>query len=346
MDTYKRPRRTTASARPRLLPEASVGRATRRAAGLAYSGGVNSREDLPRFVAPMLARAGPIPGGDRWAVEVKFDGMRLQLRRDERAVCLRSRPGRDCTEEFPELAAIQSALGRHRVLLDGELVCLGADGRPDFVSLRRRLRARPDKARRNAERSPVVYLAFDLLHIDGRSTRELPYERRRELLLDLALDDAPSWLTPRHFVTDTQRVLAATRDRGLEGVVAKRLGSPYLPGVRSGAWVKHKHRRVESFVVTGWSPAEPRRPESLLLARVGSNGTLEPAGSVPLVLGNGQADDVRRRLEPLVLPPTRRGPRIRRLELALRADVAFHGPASGRVRDPLLRAVAPLEPPG
>jgi hypothetical protein len=66
-------------------------------------------------------------------------------------------------------------------------------------------------------------------------------------------------------------------------------------------------------VVTGWSPAEPRRPESLLLARVGSDGSIEPAGSTPLVLADGQADEVRRQLEPLVLPPTRRGQRIRRL---------------------------------
>jgi bifunctional non-homologous end joining protein LigD len=149
-------------------------------------------------VAPMLVRTGPIPVGDGWAVEVKFDGMRLQLRSDGRAVCLRSRPGRDCTEEFQELALIQGTLGRHRVLLDGELVCLGADGSPDFAELRRRLRAPADKARRHAERSPVTYLAFDLLHLDGSSTRELPYERRRELLLELALADGPRWRTPRH----------------------------------------------------------------------------------------------------------------------------------------------------
>jgi bifunctional non-homologous end joining protein LigD len=242
--------------------------------------------------------------------------------------------------------SIQGALGRHRVLLDGELVCLRADGSPDFASLRRRLRAPADKARRYAERRPVTYLAFDLLHIDGRSTRELPYERRRELLLELTLDDWPRWRTPRHFVGESERVLAATREHGLEGVVAKRLGSPYVPGARNGAWVKHKHRRTESFLVTGWSPAEPRRPESLLLARVGSDGTLEPAGSVPLVLGNGRADDVRRRLELLVRPPTRRGQRIRRLEPALRADVAFHGPPRGTVRDPILRAVGSLEPAG
>jgi bifunctional non-homologous end joining protein LigD len=81
-------------------------------------------EDLPRFVPPMLARTGPVPKGEGWAVEVKFDGIRLQLRHDGRRVCVRSRPGRDCTEEFPELAAVGAALGRHRVLLDGELVCL------------------------------------------------------------------------------------------------------------------------------------------------------------------------------------------------------------------------------
>jgi bifunctional non-homologous end joining protein LigD len=292
----------------------------------------------------MLARTGPMPVGDGWAVEVKFDGMRLQLRRDGRAVCLRSRPGRDCTDEFPELAGIERVLGRHRVLLDGELVCLAADGNPDFASLRRRLRAPADRARRYAERSPVTYLAFDLLHLDGRSTRELPYQRRRELLLHLALDDGGRWRTPRHFVADSDRVLAATRERGLEGVVAKRLGSPYLPGARNGAWVKHKHRRTESFLVTGWCPPGPRRPESLLLARLASDGTLEPAGSVPLVLGNGQADDVRRRLEPLVLPPTRRAQRIRRLAPALRAVVAFHGPPRGPVRDPILRSVAAFEP--
>jgi ATP-dependent DNA ligase len=98
----------------------------------------------------MLARTGPMPGDDGWAVEVKFDGMRLQVRRDWGTVCLRSRPGRDCTEEFPELAAIQSAVARHWVLLDGELVCLGTDGTPDFASLRRRLRAPADKARGRA----------------------------------------------------------------------------------------------------------------------------------------------------------------------------------------------------
>jgi len=293
----------------------------------------------------MLARSGSVPVGGGWAVEVKFDGMRIQLRCDGRSPRLRSRPGRDCTEEFPELAAIREALGRHRVLIDGELVCLGADGSPDFASLRKRLRAAGYKARRHAERTPATFLAFDLLHLDGRSTRQLPYERRRELLRELALDGGPGWRTPRHFVAESERVLAATRERGLEGVVAKRLDSRYLPAARNGAWVKHKHRRTESFLVTGWSPAERRRPESLLLARRAPDGSLEAAGSVPIVLADS-TDDARRQLERLVLAPTRHRQRIRRLAPALQAVVAFHGPPRGHVRDPIRRAVASLEPPG
>jgi bifunctional non-homologous end joining protein LigD len=237
---------------------------------------------------------------------------------------------------------VSEALGRHRVLLDGELVCLGADGRPDFARLRRRLRAPADKARLHSERAPATYLAFDLLHLDGCSTRELPYERRRELLLQLALAGA-AWSTPRHFVGASDRVLAATAELGLEGVVAKRLDSPYLPGMRNGAWVKHKHRRTESFVVSGWSPPERRRPESLLLMRAARDGTLESAGSVPLVLPDSQADDVRRELERNVLPPTRPRQRIRRLAPELLATVAFHGPPHGPVRDPILRGIGPLD---
>jgi bifunctional non-homologous end joining protein LigD len=169
------------------------------------------------------------------------------------------------------------------VLLDGGLVCLAADGSPDFSSLRRRLRAPADRARRHAERWPVTYLAFDLFHLDGRSTRQLPYERRRELLLELELDDGGRWRTPLHFVGESEPVLAATWEQGLEGLVAKRLGSPYLPGVRNGAWVKHKHRRTESLLVTGWTPPERRRPESLLLGRIESDGmpSRRRAASVP-----------------------------------------------------------------
>jgi bifunctional non-homologous end joining protein LigD len=82
----------------------------------------------------MLATAGPAPTGPGWAMEVKWDGVRIQLRHDGASICLRTRPGRRCTEEFPELDDIRGQLGRRRVILDGELVCLGPDGKADFAA--------------------------------------------------------------------------------------------------------------------------------------------------------------------------------------------------------------------
>lgn len=237
-------------------------------------------EDLPRFLSPMLASSGSPPDGMEWAYEVKFDGIRAQLRLDREKLCLRSRPGRDCTDAFPELWPLSAELPKRRLLLDGELVCLDEDGNPDFGRLRARLRW---TGRRHvaALRSPATLLAFDLLHLDGRSTRPLPYRERRAVLAELDLD-GPAWCAPRHFVGQRDERMRATRERGLEGVVAKRLDAPDLPGVRSRAWVKHKHRRRETFVVTGWLPAEGRRPESLLVARQGDDGVLAMAGTVSL----------------------------------------------------------------
>ncbi len=85
-------------------------------------------EEPPRFIEPMLACAGDPPEDDAWAIEVKVDGMRAQLRLDGSKLCIRSRPGRDCTTEFPELDEIRSGLHRRRVILDAELVCLDTDG--------------------------------------------------------------------------------------------------------------------------------------------------------------------------------------------------------------------------
>src|SRR5437763_9987207 len=102
----------------------------------------------------MLLTSGAVPEGDGWALEVKWDGCRAQLRYDGRSVSLRTRNGRECSADFPELAAIADVLGMRRVTLDGELVCLRSDGRPDFAPLRRRL-----TGGRSAE--PVVLQTFD-----------------------------------------------------------------------------------------------------------------------------------------------------------------------------------------
>jgi bifunctional non-homologous end joining protein LigD len=173
-------------------------------------------EDLPRFVEPMLPIAGLAPTSDDWAMEVKWDGIRAQLRFDRHAVCVRSRTGRDCTGQFPELEAIAEQLPRLEVILDGELVCFGAEGKSDFPALRTRLVQREGRAPTAAEHVPVTLVVFDVLHLSGRAVRELPYARRRELLAELALDGS-AWQTPAISLTRAKRCLwpqPSTASRG------------------------------------------------------------------------------------------------------------------------------------
>jgi ATP-dependent DNA ligase len=187
---------------------------------------VRYHEQQPTFIPPMLLTTSALPSGDAWAFEVKWDGCRAQLRYDGRSVSLRTRNGRECAADFPELAEIAAALGKRRGTLDGELVCLRPDGRPDFGQLRHRLTGSTTRRR------PVMLQAFDLLHLDGSSTRVLPYVERRSLLEELALD-VPAWRTPASVVVErTEDFVARVEELGLEGVVAKRLSSTYLPGRR------------------------------------------------------------------------------------------------------------------
>ena len=243
--------------------------------------GVNKvpvREDLPGFIQPMLASGGALPDGEDWAFEVKWDGARAQIRCDGNALSIRSRSGRSFGEEFPEVRALLDPLAGRRVVLDGELVCLASDGMPDFAALRARLGG-AGRARTTArQRKPAILIIFDVLHCDGLAIRHLPYLQRREVLSELDLGEGPAWRTPRRFSgRDGRHLAAVTREHGVEGVVAKRLSAAYSAGRRSSAWVKHKHRRSEWFVVTGWRERTGALPEFLLARRRGEG--LVPAGS-------------------------------------------------------------------
>jgi bifunctional non-homologous end joining protein LigD len=153
-------------------------------------------ERLPRFIQPMLLTStNEVPRQDGWALEIKWDGMRAQLRSDGRRVTVRSRLGRDCTSEFPELSALGDVLG-DPIVLDGELVCFDPRGLPDFERLRSRLRARtPASVNAAQAAAPATLVVFDALHLSGRSTCRLPYRQRRALLEELRLD-GPAWRTP------------------------------------------------------------------------------------------------------------------------------------------------------
>jgi bifunctional non-homologous end joining protein LigD len=289
---------------------------------------MGDRERQPAFVAPMLLTSGPISESAGWTFEVKWDGCRAQLRYDARSVSVRTRTGRECSEEFPELAAIAEVLGRRCVTLDGELVCLRGDGRPDFAPLRRRLAG----SARNPQ--PVTLQVFDVLHLDGYSTRSLPYRERRTVLDELRLY-GPAWRTPASVVVDTpDEFVARVAEFGLEGVIAKRLDSRYLPGRRSRAWMKHKLRRDERLAVTGIRRSPEGRAEAIFVARRMQNGSTRSAGAIEFGLRREIVEDLEQRLAGL---PGRRRGAITWYPADVSVVASLHGLPDGPVRDATLR---------
>ena len=238
---------------------------------------------LPERVAPMLASSGPLPPEDgRWAFEIKWDGVRAIGYGEGGRLRLESRNGNDITPRYPELRDLGRALGSHEAVLDGEVVAFDEEGRPSFQRLQGRMHLASERAvRRMSAEAPVVYIVFDLLHLDGRSLLSEPYSARREALAALELA-GPSWQVPAHHVGDGEALLELARRRGLEGIVAKRLDCPYQPGRRSPGWVKVKNVRRASLVVGGWLGGEGGRSGRLgaLLVGFHEDGELRYAGRV------------------------------------------------------------------
>jgi bifunctional non-homologous end joining protein LigD len=220
----------------------------------------------------MLAVADEVPGSaeyDQWAYEPKWDGCRALAFVEGGRVRLRSRNDLDVSVSYPELAGLGAQLARRQAVLDGEVVAFGENGLPSFARLQKRMHVgRPAEAKRLSGTDPVRYLAFDLLHLDGEATIGLPYRRRRQLLEELSLD-GENWQCPRFFTGDGAMLLNASKQLGLEGVVAKRLTSLYRPGRRSPDWRKIKNIRTQEVVILGWQPGNGRRAGTIGSVLVG-----------------------------------------------------------------------------
>ena len=203
------------------------------------------------LIRPMLATSGPVPSGPGWAFEVKFDGVRAIGYAGTSGLALYSRNDRDISCSYPEVAALPLEPG---LVVDGELVALDGRGRPDFGLLQHRMHVAKPAADLIA-RVAVHYVVFDVLRRDDRSLLALPYRDRRGVLAVLGLAER-GLVVPGNF-TDTpgEVVMAAVAQQGLEGVVAKRLTSPYQPGLRSRAWVKTPIRHAAEVIIAGWSPS-------------------------------------------------------------------------------------------
>jgi bifunctional non-homologous end joining protein LigD len=261
-----------------------------------------AREPMPEHVKPMLARAGSLPrSDDGWTYELKWDGVRAIAYSTPGELRLESRNLKEITASYPELGRLNRSLGSHQAILDGEIVAFDEHGRPSFAALQRRMHVgSAAQAKRLAKAAPVTYMIFDLLWLDGHSLMELRYEQRRELLEQMALG-GESWQTPDHLTGRGRDVLKATAEQRLEGIVAKRLDSPYEPGARTSAWIKIKNVGRQELVIGGWLPGEGRRERrigALLVGVYDPDGAFRYAGRV----GTGFTDTELDRLGKLLAP--------------------------------------------
>jgi bifunctional non-homologous end joining protein LigD len=251
----------------------------------------------------MLATVGkkpPVPD-DAWGFEFKWDGIRAIAYVDGGRVRLKSRRGEDITPRYPETHAMGRALGSSEVILDGEIVALDDKGRPSFEEIQQRMGLSSESdIRRKMKEVPVTYMLFDLLWSDGHPLLKEPYSRRRRLLEALKLKGA-SWQTPPYEKGGGPAMLEASRKAGLEGVMAKKLDSPYEPGRRSGAWVKVKNRMGQELVIAGWLEGEGKRrglPGALLVGYY-DKGDFVYAGKVGTGFTDKMLDQLKALLEPL-----------------------------------------------
>ncbi|MER6463230.1 ATP-dependent DNA ligase [Streptomyces sp. NPDC001288] len=256
----------------------------------------------------MLATAGALPPAaqdDRWAYETKQDGQRAVVYLPgDGTVLVRARSGEEITAAYPELSPLGGVLGRVPAVLDGEVLALDEHGRADFQLLQSRmgLAHAPARAARMAARVPVHLVLFDVPHLAGRPLLRVPYAQRRTRLAELGLD-GPHWSTPGALVGHGAEALRATREHGLEGLVCKRLDSPYEPGTRSRAWIKIRNIRTEDVIVGGWLPGKGRLtglPGAVLVGQRSADGRLRYVGGV----GTGWSEAERTELAALLRAAT------------------------------------------
>jgi bifunctional non-homologous end joining protein LigD len=278
-------------------------------------------EAMPQHVKPMLALAGELPKKDEgWAYEFKWDGVRALVYVDGGRVRAFTRNDKSLLSTFPELRDIGLHLGSRSAILDGEIVALDKDNRPNFSTLSKRLHVTSKTVIEKLRSTiPASFFAFDLLYLDGQSIMDLSYDNRREALESLKLQGETFATPPSITNTTGSKVMAISRERGLEGVVIKRRSSRYAPGLRSGEWIKVKNFFTQEVVIGGWTEGKGERNGSLgaLLLGIPSDEGLEYVGKVGTGFTAATRQDLLRRLKPLARKSTPFAAPLGRAETAL-----------------------------
>lgn len=275
---------------------------------------------VPADLEPMYATLGhEVPAEAGWAFEPKYDGVRVLAYASPDGARLMTRNGRDKAGQFPEvveaLRELSSDVGRPLVL-DGEVVAIRAGKPARFQALQDRVHLKDEaEIGAGAERAPAALLAFDLLTDGGDSLLDEPWTDRRARL-DALFGGRES---PRVRPSEVLRVggeagLKRARERGWEGVIAKRADAVYRPGKRSDAWLKLKVEFRQEFVVGGWTdPQRSRKHLGSLLVGYYEDDELVFAGGVGTGFNRQSLKEMRDLLDALSTgePPFREAPRTR-----------------------------------
>ncbi len=241
-----------------------------------------------------------LPEGDGWQYEPKWDGFRGIVENVEGEFHVWSRNGRPLLRYFPELASLAERLPA-RSAVDGEIV-IESDGALDFDALQMRLHPAASRVERLSRESPCRFVAFDLLLWDGEAVHELPLRERRERVERLPLDLSPATLDSAVASTWLERLEVA----GFDGVIAKRLDSPYLPGSRE-AVLKVKREQTADCVVVGVTWSEKGTGIASLMLGLYEDGSLHHVGTASAAGPKGR--DILERVQPLLGPDPERKPR-------------------------------------
>jgi len=231
----------------------------------------------------------PDPTG--YQLEPKLDGQRVIAIVGQDSVVLTNRRGGEITGTYPEIAGLAEALSPHTAVLDGEVVTFNEKGQSSFQRLQRRMNVARPTARLRVE-TPVSFIAFDVLWLDGELLVDRPQSERRRILDGLGIKGR-AWQTAPVLDATPDELMAACRQLGLEGFMAKRADATYAPGRRSTTWWKIKCGRRREFVVGGWSTGQGSRETSIGSLALGcydlSPAEAETQGRPPRLFYVGQA---------------------------------------------------------
>jgi len=324
------------------------------AAGIDLEGAVEA--PLKGFIQPMLATLATNAFDDPdWLFEIKWDGYRLQAVVQDGKVRTFTRRGLDGATYFPGLLANPSWIAAETAVVDGEVVAVDEHGVPDFPLLQEAISevrsgsrgsgAKDGRSGRAGQNGRLLYQAFDLLYLDGRSLLRVPLEDRKRLLRSV-LRDSPRVRFASHVEGDGRAFYQAASQRGLEGVVAKLRRSTYEPGRRTPAWLKIKIRPEQELVVGGWTPGEGNARElGALAVGVYDGDALRFAGKVGSGFTGKWRTELRRRLAaletdraPFDPAPERKGEL--RLVTWVRPEMVIRAEIGGWTRDGIVRQTA------